>query len=149
AHRARPEQTEPEIRRVDLAGAVLQLLCWGEADVLNFPWLDPPPAATVAQAQALLHRLGAPDEQGGTELGRTLARLPVHPRLGRLLIEGQRWGVPERVALAAALLAERDPFTRPPEAPKSGGRHGTVSDVLERVEVLEEFEQHGRASSSL
>src|SRR5262249_15336129 len=44
-HRARSEQTEPEIRRVDLAGAVLQLLALGEADVLRFPWLEPPPEA--------------------------------------------------------------------------------------------------------
>ncbi len=148
AHRARPEQTEPEIRRVDLAGAVLQLLCWGEADVLKFPWLDPPPAATVASAEALLRRLDAVDDQGVTALGRALARLPVHPRLGRLLIEGQRWGVPERVALAAALLAERDPFTRSVERPGTGARGPAApSDLLERVTALEEFEQDGRTDS--
>ena len=59
SHRARPEQTEPEIRRVDLAGAVLQLLAAGEKDVLRFPWLEPPRADAVAQALLLLRRLGA------------------------------------------------------------------------------------------
>ncbi len=49
SQRGRPEQTEPEIRRVDLAGAVLQLLCMGEANVARFPWLEPPPEATVAR----------------------------------------------------------------------------------------------------
>jgi ATP-dependent helicase HrpB len=150
AHRARPEQTEPEIRRVDLAGAVLQLLTLGEKDVLRFPWLEPPPEATVARALTLLRRLGAMDEGGVTELGRVLARLPVHPRLGRLLIEGRRWGQPERVALAAALLSERDPFARTTDRPEGNApRHATPSDVLDRVEALEEYERHGHGGTSL
>jgi ATP-dependent helicase HrpB len=150
AHRARPEQTEPEIRRVDLTGAVLQLLCLGETDVLRFPWLEPPREATVTQALSLLHRLGALDENGVTELGRSMVRLPAHPRLGRLLIEGQRHGRPERVALAAALLSERDPFTRTIDRPQTDGhRHATSSDVLDRVEALEEYERHNRLASPL
>jgi hypothetical protein len=68
------------VGRVDLAGAVLQLLCLGEADVLRFPRLEPPPEATVARALELLQRLGAVSERGVTDLGRVLARLPVHPR---------------------------------------------------------------------
>jgi ATP-dependent helicase HrpB len=150
AHRARPEQTPPEIRRVDLAGAVLQLLCLGEADVQHFPWLEPPPDATVGQALALLRRLGAVGDSGVTDLGRVLARLPVHPRLGRLLVEGQRWGQPERVALAAALLAERDPFSRSLDDRRpSGPAHPTSSDVLDRVDAVEEFERHGRYAGPL
>jgi ATP-dependent helicase HrpB len=151
SHRARPEQTEPEIRRVDLAGAVLQLLCLGEMDVLHFPWLEPPKEATVAQALALLRRLGAVEDGDVTELGRSMARLPVHPRLGRLLIEGRRLGQPERVALAAALLSERDPFHRPLDEPASahGPRHATPSDVLDRIEALEEYERTHRTHSPL
>jgi ATP-dependent helicase HrpB len=149
AHRSRPEQTDPEIRRVDLAGAVLQLLSLGEADVLHFPWLEPPPPATVEQALALLRRLGTVGAGGLTEQGRVLARLPVHPRIGRLLLEGQRWGNPEQVALAAALLSERDPFSRSFEdtRPATGPQHSSRSDVLDRVESLEDYELHGRASS--
>jgi ATP-dependent helicase HrpB len=149
SHRARPEQTYPEIRRVDLAGAVLQLLCLGEADVLRFPWLEPPPEATVTRALELLRRLGAVGEQGVTGLGRVLARLPVHPRVGRLLVEGQRWGQPARVALAAALLSERDPFARTLlDAPERGGRtHATLSDVLDRVDALEEYKRRGRGEA--
>ena len=150
AHRARPEQEEPEVRRVDLAGAVLQLLCLGEMDVLKFPWLEPPREVSVSQAFSLLRLLGAVGERGVTELGRTLVRLPVHPRIGRLLVEGQRWGVPERVALAAALLSERDPFTRSLDRPAATGRrHATSSDVLDRVEALEEFEHGGQVASAL
>jgi ATP-dependent helicase HrpB len=148
AHRARPEQTEPEIRRADLAGAVLQLLHLGEKDVLRFPWLEPPKEATVAQALALLRRLGAVDDGGITNLGREMARLPVHPRLARLLIEGQHLGDPKRVALAAALLAERDPFARSLDEPSAPvPRHATSSDVLDRMEALEEFERSGRTST--
>ncbi len=148
AHRARPEQTEPEIRRVDLAGAVLQLLHLGEKDVLRFPWLEPPKEATVAQAFALLSRLGAVEDGGITALGAEMARLPVHPRLARLLIEGQHLGDAKRVALAAALLAERDPFARSLDQPTAAvPRHTTSSDVLDRIEALEEFERSGRTAT--
>ncbi len=145
AHRARPEQAEPEIRRVDLAGAVLQLLAFGESDPERFPWPEPPRPAAVAQARSLLRRLGAADDAGVTELGRTLARLPVHPRLGRLLVEGERLGRPDRAALAAALLSERDPFPRE----ESGPHHATRSDVLDRVKALEAFERNRTGPASI
>src|SRR5262249_10653953 len=102
----------------------------------------------VTQALALLRRLGAADDSGVTEQGQALARLPVHPRLGRLLVEGQRWGQPERAALAAALLGERSPFTRGVDRPSGGRRRAaTPSDVLDAVEALEEFECSGRTES--
>jgi ATP-dependent helicase HrpB len=148
AQHGRPEQPEPEIRRVDLAGAVLQLLCMGEADVLAFPWLEQPHEAAVGQALSLLRRLGAAGDGGVTELGGELARLPLHPRIGRLLVEGQRRGQPERVALAAALLSERDPFPPAPERTRHA-RAATPSDVLDRVEALEEYERHGPKASAL
>jgi ATP-dependent helicase HrpB len=150
AHLGRPEKTEPEIRRVDLAGAVLQLLTLGELDVEHFPWLDPPPAATVAQARTLLRRLGAIDDAGVTDLGRTLARLPAHPRLARLLVEGHRLSCPGRAALAAALLAERSPFQRPLGRNRAPGKlHVTSSDVLDVVEVLEAFDRGERVGEEL
>jgi ATP-dependent helicase HrpB len=149
SHRTRAETTEPEIRRVDLAGAVLQLLCLGEADVAKFPWLEPPREAAVDQALALLRRLGAVD-RGVTELGRSLGRLPAHPRLGRLLLEGQRWGDTERAALAAALLSERDPFMRSlPGVAPACARLPTVSDVLDRALALEQYERHGHPDPAL
>jgi ATP-dependent helicase HrpB len=149
-HRARPEQTEPEIRRVDLAGAVLHLLCMGEKDLSRFPWPEPPPEATVSAAVALLRRLGAVVEGDVTELGRAMARLPAHPRIARLLIEGRRLGEPQRVALAAALLAERDPFTRSLDGPAPDHRRAaTESDVLDRVEAMEQYEQRRGVQSAL
>jgi ATP-dependent RNA helicase HrpB len=146
-HLGRAEQIEPEIRRVDLAGALLHLLTLGEAHVERFPWLDPPPPATVTSALQLLHRLGAVDEAGPTELGRMLVRLPVHPRLARLLVEGARLGCPEQAAMAAAILAERSPFLRATTRPAFGRRAGSSSDVLDAVEAIEEFERTGRVDS--
>jgi ATP-dependent helicase HrpB len=148
SHLGRPKQAEAEIRRVDLAGAVLQMLAMGEKDVLHFPWFEPPRAAVVEQALALLGHLGAVVNGKVTDLGRQMARLPVHPRLARLMVEGKRRGALERAALAAALLSERDPFARQPEdaADRQGRRVATVSDLLERVEALEEFERNGKTS---
>ncbi len=147
-HRSRPEQTEPEIRRIDLAGAVLQLHSFGETDLSAFPWFEPPRAQAVPQAEQLLTQLGAMIEGKLTPLGEQLAKLPVHPRVGRLLIEGARLGIPERAALAAALLSERDPFVRE----DSGWRRpsaATTSDVLDRVEALETFQREGQTVSPL
>ncbi len=151
SHRARPEQTPPEIQRVDLAGPLLQLMAWGESDVLAFPWFEAPRAESLTQAAALLRRLGTLDEFGVvTELGQTLAKLPVHPRLGRLLIEGLRLGQPKRAALAAALLSERDPFASAKTSEVSRAQKGAASqsDVLDRVEALEEFQRTGREATS-
>lgn len=99
----------PEIRRVDLAGLVLQLLAWGEPDPAALPWLEPPPPDRLLAARELLERLGAVDRAGVTATGRRLASLPVHPRLGRLLLEAHRLGCLEHAAMAAALLTERLP----------------------------------------
>ena len=111
-HAALPERETPEIARVDLAGPALQLASWGESDLAAFDWFEAPPAAAIESALALLRQLGALGDSGVTAIGRTLARLPVHPRLGRLLVEGCRLGVPRQAALLAALLSERDPFPR-------------------------------------
>ena len=151
AHRSRPEQTDPEIRRVDLAGAVLQLFGLGEADPSRFPWLEAPPESAVMQALSLLRILGAVEtnpslahasgSEGLTEIGQRMALLPVHPRLARLLIEGEALGCPARAALAAALLSERDPFNR---GPVPLALIPSSSDVADRVEALEEYERTGR-----
>jgi ATP-dependent helicase HrpB len=144
-------QTEPEIRRVDVAGPVLELLCWGEADVAAFPWFEAPRPEALSQAMTLLERLGAIAGDQPTEIGRRMVGLPLHPRLSRMLLEGQRLRVSNRVAWIAALLAERDPFERSDgrQAGPRGTLHHSVSDVLDRVQALEEFQKHGRSETSL
>jgi ATP-dependent helicase HrpB len=145
SHRARPVAETPEILRSDLAESLLPLLALGESD--EFPWLDPPPAPAVENAQRLLGLLGATDKDGHiTPLGRELARLPAHPRLGRLLLAGAQRGVLRETAVVAAMLSERDPF-RAAEHGRSGPReYGQVrsrSDVVDRVVALQKFHASG------
>ncbi len=127
---------EPEIRRVDLARAVLELRAWGEADARAFAWFEAPDPAALDAAEALLEALGAVAPGGLTPVGARLARLPLPPRIARLLVEGERLGVASRAALAAALLTERDPMRRD-TAVRATTAH--ESDLLERVLVLERF----------
>ncbi len=127
-------------------------LRWGESDPRAFPWFEPPSDAALAHAESLLGRLDALDAAGKiTALGRTMARMPVSPRLGRMLLEGHRLGHPETVALAAALLSERDPFPRSEEAVSGRPLLPTPSnsDVLDRVAALATFEQFGRLDTKL
>lgn len=108
SHRMRPQYETPEVHRVELSEAVLRILTWEDPDLETFPWIDRPAPGAVDRALALLERLGALQEGDVTPLGRRLARLPMHPRLARLLLEGCRLGIPRTAALAAASLSERE-----------------------------------------
>ncbi|MBX3127430.1 MAG: ATP-dependent helicase HrpB [Polyangiaceae bacterium] len=105
----RPARDTPEIARTELAELVLSLRARGFASVSELAWLTPPPEAAVASAESLLCRLGAVTTGGAlTPLGREMSRLPLPPRLARLLVEGGRRGVGDRAATIVALLSERD-----------------------------------------
>jgi ATP-dependent helicase HrpB len=141
SHKSRPPADAPEVLRSDLAQPLLQLLALGELD--GFPWLDAPPLDAIVNARRLLALLGAIDEHDRiTPLGQELARLPAHPRLGRMLLAGAQHGVLRETSIAAALLSERDPF-RSAEHGRRGPRdYGTVcsrSDVVDRVAALQAF----------
>lgn len=150
--RTRPLFTQPEVQRIDLATAVLQLLCWGERDVLAFPWFERPREDAVEQALQTLRLLGAVENDTITVLGQQMAALPLHPRLARLLIESDKLGGLRQAALAAAILSERDPIQRRLARSASSGRgqpptRQTIRsqcDLLDRVEALEEFQRTGR-----
>jgi ATP-dependent helicase HrpB len=144
---ALPERETPEIARVDLAGPALQLLAWGENDLAAFGWFEAPAPAILDAATLLLRQLGALGDHGVTALGRTMARLPVHPRLARLLVEGQRRGHPREAALLAALLSERDPFPRTPRG--AGPRRASRSDLLDRLDALEAFDRRNSFEGDL
>ncbi len=101
-----------EIMQADLAGLALQVARWG-VSAQELVWLDAPPAASYAQAQQLLERLGAMNPaspQGGTLTahGEAMAELPAHPRIAHLLLRGQEWGLADMACHVAALLGERD-----------------------------------------
>lgn len=98
----------PEIGISDLTGLALELAVWG-SDGSDLSFLTPPPAPALAEARALLTEIGALDDGRITEHGRALARLPLHPRLGHMLLRGGKGAAP-----LAALLAERDPLRGAP-----------------------------------
>ncbi len=99
----------PEIENADLAGLALDLAIWGVADPGRLAFLTQPPGPALAEARALLADLGALDGLAATAHGRALARLPLHPRLGHMLVEGARRGAGFMCADLAALLGARDP----------------------------------------
>jgi ATP-dependent helicase HrpB len=108
--------TPPEVTTADLAPLALDLAAWGVPDGAGLAWLDPPPAAALAQARDLLARLGAVDGDAHlTPHGRALHGLGVHPRIGELLLAARRSGQAATAAALAALLGERD-LLRGPEA---------------------------------
>ena len=108
--RLRPHR-EPEIDRVDLAGPLLAILAWGAAPA-TFEWFDAPSADRVASAMSLLERLGAVEGGHITSLGRMLQRLPLHPRLGRVLI-GARGSI-EGATICASLSEPAATFATTP-----------------------------------
>ena len=119
-YESRPEFTEPEILRTSLAAVILQMTSLGLGEVADFPFLDPPDSRQVKDGVTLLHELDALETGSGprrlTHVGRTLARLPVDPRLARMLVEAHRAQVLREVVPIVAGLAIMDPRERPTDA---------------------------------
>jgi ATP-dependent helicase HrpA len=113
---ARPEFTDPEILRTNLASVLLQMAALDLGDIADFPFVDPPDRRAVADGIALLEELHALDEHGKlTETGRALAALPLDPRMARMVVEADRRGVLDEVLVIAAGLTIQDPRERPTE----------------------------------
>lgn len=111
-HRMEPCR-RPEIEIADLSSTLLDVAVWGESDIKQLPWLTPPPAGNVAQAQQLLTLLDAIDtERKVTPLGRSMAELPCHPRIAKMLQMAQTPPLQALAADIAALLEEKDPLDR-------------------------------------
>ncbi|MGK5111103.1 ATP-dependent RNA helicase HrpA [Geodermatophilus sp. CPCC 205506] len=112
----RPEYTDPEILRTSLASVLLQMAAMDLGDVADFPFIDPPDRRAVADGVALLEELGALEGDGRlTPTGRSLAALPLDPRMARMVVEADRRGVLEEVLVIAAGLTIQDPRERPTE----------------------------------
>jgi ATP-dependent helicase HrpA len=115
---ARPEFTEPEVLRTNLASVILQMAALGLGDIEAFPFLEAPDRRQVRDGVALLDELRALDpsaEQPLTPLGRKLARLPIDPRLGRMVLEADKLDCAREVIVIAAGLSIQDPRERPTE----------------------------------
>ena len=115
----RPEFTDAEILRTNLASVILQMTAAGLGDIEKFPFIDPPDHRNIRDGVQLLQELGAldPDEKDPkkrlTQLGRKLAQLPVDPRLARMVLEADKNGCVREVMVIAAALSIQDPCERP------------------------------------
>ena len=121
----RPAFTEPEIRRTNLAAVILQMKSLGLGEVEDFPFVDPPDARFVRDGYRLLQELGAVDGHNAlTAIGRRLARLPVDPRIGRMVLAAAEHGCLREVLVIAAALEVADPRDRPlDKAAAADARH--------------------------
>ncbi|WP_190858462.1 ATP-dependent RNA helicase HrpA [Actinomadura sp. RB99] len=128
---SRPEFTDPEILRTNLASVILQMTALGLGDIAAFPFVEPPDRRNVKAGVDLLHELGAIDpaekdpRKRLTPLGRRLAQLPVDPRLARMVLEADRNGCVREVLVIAAALSIQDPRERPAE-------HQQAADEMHR-----------------
>jgi ATP-dependent helicase HrpB len=146
---ARSPHETPELQRLDLAEAALELHAAGIRDLHSFEWFEAPPAPALDAAEALLRKLNALDADGDvTDTGRRMLRLPLHPRLARMIVEAEGRGVAGAACIIAALISERDiragniltgPKTR-------GAQVATVNGPSDLLELLDLFREAERAN---
>ena len=112
---SRPEFTEPEIKRTNLASVILQMQSLGLGAVESFDFIEPPDHRLVNDGRKLLIELGAYNEQKDelTKIGLQMAKMPIDPRLARMMIGGAHFGVLNEVLVIVAALAVQDPRERP------------------------------------
>ena len=124
---ARPRFTTPEIHRSNLASVILRMMAFNLGDVRTFPFIDPPADNAITGGYRLLAELGALRMDGKrpgagdyqlTKLGRRIARLPVDPTIGRMLLQAQKEGALTEVLVIASGLSIQDPRERPAEQAK-------------------------------
>ncbi len=131
---SRPVFTEPEILRTNLASVILQMTSLRLGEIARFPFVEPPDKRTITDGVQLLEELGAIRRRGAARLpdqGRAAAsaRLPIDPRLGRMILEAERLGVLRDVLVIAAALSLQDPRERPVEQrPQADQQHARFTD---------------------
>ena len=149
----RPDFTEPEILRTNLASVILQMAALRLGPVADFPFVEPPDTAAITDGIRLLEELAAFDAEGDlTELGRKLARLPVDPRLGRMILEAEAEGCIREVLIIASAMAIQDPREYPSDkrtdATAAHRRFGeSGSDFIAYVDLWEYLREARKASS--
>ena len=144
---ARPKYTDPEILRSSLAAVILRMAALALGDVEAFPFVEPPGARAIADGFQLLHELGAVDgERRLTPLGRELARLPVDPRIGRMVLAARDRGCVAELLVIASALSVPDPRERPLAQQQAADQAHLLfrderSDFLSLLALWQFFEQ--------
>jgi ATP-dependent helicase HrpA len=133
---ARPPFTDPEILRSSLAGVILRMKALKLTDVESFPFIEPPPAKAISDGYALLQELGGLDDDNRlTKVGEALAKLPLDPRIGRMLVAARDLGCLTEVLIIAAGLSTQDPRERPQDRQQAADeKHKQFAD--EKSEFL-------------
>ena len=126
----RPRFTDPELLRSSLAGVILRMKSLGLGEVVGFPFIDPPSSRLVTDGYQLLAELHALDEQGQlTKIGTQLARLPLDPRIARMLLAAEQQRCVREVLIIASALSVQDPRDRPMErAQAADEKHKLFAD---------------------
>jgi ATP-dependent helicase HrpA len=129
--------TDPEILRSSLAAVILRMKSLRLTQIETFPFIEPPPGRAIADGYQLLNELGAVDDDNAlTPLGRELARLPLDPRVGRMILAARDQGALAEVLVIASALSVQDPRERPAEAQEQADQaHRRFAD--ERSEFLQ------------
>lgn len=130
---ARPAFTDPEILRTNLASVILQMTALGLGDIAAFPFVEAPDKRNIQDGVRLLEELGAIKQHDGsyrlTPSGRTLAKLPVDPRLAKMVLAAQSYGCTREVMIIAAALSIQDPRERPSDRQQaSDEKHRRFAD---------------------
>ncbi|WP_339672832.1 ATP-dependent RNA helicase HrpA [Dasania marina] len=142
----RPEFTDPEIKRTNLASVILQMLSMRIGEVQNFPFVDPPDSRMINDGFALLEELGAVNKQQLTATGVLLAKFPLDPRLSRMLIAANEQGCVQEMLIICSALSVQDPRERPADKRQaSDEKHRRFwhedSDFLSYVNLWNHYEE--------
>ncbi|HET7016525.1 MAG TPA: ATP-dependent RNA helicase HrpA [Streptosporangiaceae bacterium] len=159
-YESRPEFTDPEILRTNLASVILRMADLDLGEVSSFPFIDPPETRNITDGIRLLEELGAvqpaaataKDSPKLTEIGRQLARLPVDPRLGRMILHAGKLGCAREVLVITAALSIQDPKERPADAREAAdakhAKHAEPgSDFLSLVNLWDYLRERQRELS--
>src|SRR5712691_7177419 len=156
---SRPEFTDPEILRTNLASVILRMADLDLGEVASFPFIDPPETRNITDGIRLLEELGAVQPASAsktspnlTEIGRQLARLPVDPRLGRMILHAGKLGCAREVLVITAALSIQDPKERPADAREAAdAKHARFaepgSDFLSLVNLWDYLRERQRELS--
>lgn len=143
----RPDYTEPEILRTNLAAVILQMTGLRLGEVARFPFVEPPDQRQINDGYRLLEELGALQQRTQlTDIGRQLLRLPVDPSIGRMIVAAQHFGCLREMLIVAAALSVQDVWTRPHDQQQAADearkrfQHDT-SDFLSLVRLWDACEQ--------
>ncbi len=146
----RPQFTDPEIRRTNLASVILQMLIMGLGDIEAFPFIDPPDRRYINDGFRLLQELGAVDSKKRiTETGRRLARLPLDPRHARMLLQADKENSLHEVLIIVSALTIQDPRERPLESQQAADeKHKRFadeeSDFLAYINLWDYYHEQAR-----